>query len=206
MKSEIAFSKTFEIREAWEDGEFWESNKSGGLFVIKVITKDEIMKTSFQGKPIDTIGELPGKGSEAPEFVLVGQDLGEIRLSDYKGKRVVLNIFPSLDTDVCAASVRRFNKEAASLPDTVVICVSMDLPFAATRFCTINGIENVVTGSGFRSDFGKSYGVEMTDGPLKGLYARSLVIIDKDGKVIGGQMVDDIVHEPDYELAKRLLG
>lgn len=151
------------------------------------------------------IGNLPEAGSSAPEFTLTGQDLGDIKLSDYKGKRVVLNIFPSLDTDVCAASVRRFNIEASELPDTVVICVSMDLPFAAQRFCSVNNIKNVVTGSGFRSDFGKIYGVELVDGPLRGLYARSLVIIDRDGKVMGTELVEEITSEPDYDLAKKLL-
>lgn len=142
----------------------------------------------------------------APDFTLVAQDLSEIRLSDYKGKRVVLNIFPSLDTDVCAASVRRFNIKAASMPDTVVICVSMDLPFAAARFCSINGIKNVVTGSAFRSNFGKTYGIELADGPLAGLMARGLVIIDRDGKVIGNELVKEITNEPDYNLATSLLG
>lgn len=160
----------------------------------------------FQGNPMAIAGALPTVGSEAPDFTLVGQDLSDIKLSDFKGKRVVLNIFPSLDTDVCAASVRHFNVEASELPDTVVLCVSMDLPFAAARFCSVNGIKNVMTGSGFRSDFGKTYGVELTEGPLRGLYARSLVVIDRDGKVIGNELVEEITNEPDYELAKRLLG
>lgn len=150
-------------------------------------------------------GSLPEVGTKAPDFTLVGQNLGDIKLSDYKGKRVVLNIFPSLDTDVCAASVRRFNVEASELPDTVVLCVSMDLPFAAQRFCSVNNIKNVSTGSGFRSNFGKTYGVELTEGSLRGLYARSLVIIDRDGKVIGKELVEEITNEPDYELAKKLL-
>lgn len=159
----------------------------------------------FQGKPVHTVGELPAVGTMAPDFTLTAQDLSEIRLSDYKGKRVVLNIFPSLDTDVCAASVRHFNVEAASLPDTVVLCVSMDLPFAATRFCSVNNIKNVATGSAFRSNFGKTYGVELADGPLAGLLARALVIIDSDGKVIGNELVKDIGEEPDYALATSLL-
>lgn len=161
---------------------------------------------TFQGKPMHTVGELPAIGTMAPDFTLVAQDLSEIRLSDYKGKRVVLNIFPSLDTDVCAASVRRFNIKAASMPDTVVICVSMDLPFAAARFCSINGIKNVVTGSAFRSNFGKTYGIELAVGPLAGLMARGLVIIDRDGKVIGNELVKEITNEPDYNLATSLLG
>lgn len=162
-------------------------------------------KTKFGETEIITYAELPAVGSDAPAFDLVAQDLSDITLDTLKGKRVVLNIFPSLDTDVCATSVRKFNVEASELPNTVVLCVSMDLPFAAARFCTINGIKNVMTGSGFRSDFGKIYGVEMIDGPLKGLYARSLVIIDENRKVIGTSLCENITDEPDYELAKKLL-
>ncbi len=163
------------------------------------------MKTHFQGTEINCVGELPVTGSTAPEFTLAGQDLAEIKLSDYAGKNVVLNIFPSLDTPVCAASVRHFNVEASRLPDTVVLCVSEDLPFAATRFCEANGIKNVVTASAYRSDFGKTYGVEMSDGPLKGLLARSLVIVGKDGRVLGSSLCDEITNEPDYDLAFRLI-
>lgn len=152
-----------------------------------------------------TVGELPKVGADAPWFALVGKDLSEINLHDYKGKRLVLNIFPSLDTDVCAASVRRFNKEASELKDTVVLCVSEDLPFAAARFCVANGIDNVYTASGFRSDFGKTYGVELADGPLRGLYARGLVVLDRDGKVLGTSLCEEITEEPDYEFAKSLL-
>lgn len=159
----------------------------------------------FMGNPVQTVGELPEVGKEAPFFALTKQDLSDISLHDLKGKRVILNIFPSLDTEVCAMSVRRFNNEVADLPDTVVLCVSMDLPFAAGRFCSANGIENVITASGFRSDFGKSYGVEIADGPLRGLYARGLVILDKEGKVLGTSICDEITNEPDYEYAKSLL-
>lgn len=160
---------------------------------------------TLQGNPMHIVGTLPAIGTQAPDFVLTAQDLSDIKLSDFKGKRVVLSIFPSLDTDVCAASVRHFNVEASKLPDTVVICVSMDLPFAAARFCSVNGIKNVCTGSGFRSDFGKTYGVEIADGPMRGLYARALVIIDKDGKVIGNELVKEVTNEPDYDLATSLL-
>lgn len=159
----------------------------------------------FNGSPMHLVGELPKAGSEAPNFALVAKDLSEINLHDYKGKRVVLNIFPSIDTDVCAASVRRFNKDASSLPNTVVLCVSEDLPFAAGRFCAANDIENVYTASGFRSDFGKNYGVEIVDGPLRGLYARALVVIDEDGKVLGTSLCKEITEEPDYNFAKELL-
>lgn len=163
-------------------------------------------KVKFAGNDVETCGILPPVGIKAPGFSLTTQDLSEITLDDLKGKQVVLNIFPSLDTEVCAASVRRFNVDAAKLADTVVLCVSKDLPFAATRFCTANGIENVKTASGFRSDFGREYGVEIVDGPLKGLYARSIVVIDKEGKVKGSQMVDEITNEPDYAAAEALLG
>ncbi|MDE6811562.1 MAG: thiol peroxidase [Muribaculaceae bacterium] len=162
-------------------------------------------EVKFMGNPVATIGELPAVGADAPAFSLLGQDLGEITLDDLKGKQIVLNIFPSLDTDVCAASVRRFNQDAVRYPDTVVLCISQDLPFAAARFCTANGIENVRTASGFRSDFGKTYGVAIADGPLKDLYARSIVVIGKDGKVKGTQLVEEIASEPDYEAAEALL-
>lgn len=159
----------------------------------------------FNGSPMHTCGELPKAGTEAPYFALVGKDLSDINLHDFKGKRIVLNIFPSIDTDVCAASVRRFNKDASSLPNTVVLCVSQDLPFAAGRFCAANDIENVYTASGFRSDFGKEYGVEIVDGPLRGLYARALVVIDEDGKVKGTSLCQEITEEPDYKFAEDLL-
>lgn len=159
----------------------------------------------FMGNLVQTVGELPEVGKEAPFFALTKQDLSDISLHDLKGKRVVLNVFPSIDTDVCAMSVRRFNNEVANFPNTVVLCVSMDLPFAAGRFCAANGIENVITASGFRSDFGKSYGFEIAEGPLRGLYARGLVILDKDGKVMGTSLCEEISNEPDYEYAKSLL-
>ena len=150
-------------------------------------------------------GELPKAGEAAPDFALVGRDLSDINLHDYRGKRVVLNIFPSLDTVVSAASVRRFNKDASEYPDTVVLCVSKDLPFAAARFCSVNGIDNVATASAFRSDFGKNYGVEFVDGPLRGLFARALVVIDKEGKVLGTSLCEQVTEEPDYDFVKKLL-
>ena len=164
------------------------------------------MNTVFlNGMAMQVHGSLPEPGTAAPEFTLVRQDLSEVKLEDYRGHRLVLNIFPSLDTEVCAASVRRFNTEVASLPDTRVLCVSMDLPFAATRFCTANGIENVAAGSAFRSHFGTAYGVRIEDGPMKGLLARALVIIDENGQVMGTSLCDQITEEPDYEFARRLL-
>ncbi|MDE7381049.1 MAG: thiol peroxidase [Muribaculaceae bacterium] len=157
------------------------------------------------GNPIHTCGDLPAPGSKAPEFSLVNKDLSDLTLESLKGKRVVLNIFPSVDTDVCAASVRRFNKEVSELDNTVVVCISRDLPFALGRFCAANGIDNVYTVSGFRSDFGKKYGVELTEGPLAGLYARSVVVIDEDGNVTGSSFSPEITEEPDYEMVKSLL-
>lgn len=157
---------------------------------------------TFKGNTVHTSGELPAKGTAAPEFSLVKGDLSDVKLSDYKGKNVVLNIFPSLDTGTCAASVRRFNKEAASLNNTVVLGISADLPFAAGRFCSAEGIENVVTLSNFRDEaFGRDYGLLMTDGPLKGLLARAVVVVDPAGKVIYKELVSEIAQEPDYHSA-----
>lgn len=165
------------------------------------------METVFlNGMAMHTCGHLPKVGDKAPELHLTGQDLTEVDLDRYKGHRLVLNIFPSMDTEVCAASVRRFNTEVAALDNTRVLCVSMDLPFAATRFCTANGIENVATGSGFRSEFGSRYGVRIEDGPMKGLYARALVIIDENGTVIGTSLCEQITEEPDYAFVKKTLG
>ena len=140
-------------------------------------------------------------------FTLVGSDLSDVTLEGFAGKRVVLNIFPSLDTATCAASVRRFNEEAGKLENTVVVCASMDLPFAHGRFCTAEGLENVVSASDFRSgDFGRTYGVRIADGPLAGLLARSIVVVDADGKVIHTQLAPETVDEPDYEAALAVLG
>lgn len=162
--------------------------------------------TALEGNPVQTVGELPAVGSKAPAYSLVGQELNAVVSDDFAGKRVVLNIFPSLDTDVCAASVRKFNQLAAGLDNTVVVAASMDLPFAHGRFCLAEGIENVVTGSAFRSDFGDKYGVTMTDGPLAGLLARSVVILDENGEVIYTELVPEITTEPDYDAALAALG
>ncbi len=154
----------------------------------------------FKDLECHTYGSLPAVGEKAPEFKLVTPTLKEVKNSDYAGRRVVLNIFPSLDTEVCAASVRRFNKETASMPDTDVLCVSMDLPFAAGRFCTAEGLDKVTPASAFRSpEFVKNYGVEIVDGPLAGLLARSVVVIDRDGKVIYRDLVENITDEPRYK-------
>lgn len=163
-------------------------------------------KVYFNSTPIEVYGQLPVVGSIAPEFHLTSGSLNDVTQADFPGKRIVLNIFPSLDTDVCAMSVRKFNVEATKIDNVAVICVSMDLPFAMTRFCTINDIENVVPASAFRSpEFAKDYGVMMIDGPLKGLLARSVVVLDEDGKVIYTQLVEEITKEPDYEAVMDVL-
>lgn len=145
---------------------------------------------------------MPQVGVTAPDFTAVKASLAEAKLEEYGGKKVVLNIFPSIDTGVCAASVRRFNKVASEMADTAVLCISKDLPFAQARFCGAEGLENVETLSAFRGDsFEKGYGLLMTDGPLQGLLARAVVVIDKDGKVVYTELVDDITHEPDYDRA-----
>lgn len=162
--------------------------------------------TALKGNPVSTVGDLPATGSPAPGFTLTGADLSEVTLAGLSGRRVVLNIFPSIDTGVCATSVRRFNELAASLDNTTVVCASADLPFALGRFCGAEGIENVVVGSSFRSDFGTVYGVTMADGPLAGLLARSVVVIDASGTVVHTQVVPEITQEPDYDAAVAALG
>lgn len=163
-------------------------------------------QVTFKGSPVQTIGDLPAVGSDAPGFTLVKQDLSEVSLSDFSGKKLVLNIFPSIDTPVCALSVKAFNQSAASLENTAVLCVSVDLPFAQARFCGAEGIENVTTASAFRANFGDHYGVTIKDGPLAGLFARAVVVIDESGKVIYTELVPEIAQEPDYEAALAALG
>ena len=157
--------------------------------------------TAFKSTPVTTVGELPVVGEPAPAFELTGQDLSPVALSDHAGSTVVLNIFPSLDTGVCAASVRTFNQRASEVEDAVVLAVSADLPFAAGRFCSAEGIDRVVTGSTFRSDFGRDYGLTMQDGPLAGLLARAVVVVGPDGVVTHTELVSDITQEPDYDAA-----
>lgn len=157
---------------------------------------------TLKGDPIETAGDLPAVGSDAPDFTLVAPDLSEISKAGLAGKRVILNIFPSVDTPVCAGSVRRFNESASSLENTVVLCVSMDLPFAQARFCGAEGLDHVQTGSDFRGGtFGKDYGIEITTGPLAGLLARGIVIFDEAGKVVFTELVPEIAQEPDYDAA-----
>ena len=160
----------------------------------------------FKGTPCHTYGNIPAVGSKAPGFILAGKDLSEVRLADFEGKRVVINVFPSLDTPVCAASVRRFNKEAAALDNTVVVCVSMDLPFAMGRLCSAEGIENVTVASAFRSPmFAEEYGLQLVDGPLAGLLTRAVIVLDCDHKVIFSDLVGEITDEPDYKGAVSVL-
>lgn len=159
-------------------------------------------KITLKGNEIATVGNLPAVGSTAPDFSLVKTDLGTVTLKDYQGKTVILNIFPSIDTGVCAASARRFNSEAGNRAEAVVLCVSADLPFAHKRFCEAEGLKNVVATSVFRSaDFGNNYGQTITTGVLAGLLARAIVVIGPDGKVKYTEQVPEIGQEPNYQAA-----
>lgn len=161
---------------------------------------------TFKGNPITTVGDLPKAGSQAPDFLLTKTDLNDISLKDFKGKKVVLNIFPSVDTSVCAASVRKFNVEASKLKNTVVVCASRDLPFALARFCGAEGLKEVIPASELRNeDFGQKYGVRITSGPLAGLLSRAVVVIDENGNVIYTEQVPEIAQEPNYEKALNAL-
>ena len=163
-------------------------------------------KVTLKGNPFNTAGDLPKVGSAAPAFTLVRTDLSEVSNKDLAGQRVVLNVFPSLDTPTCAASVRKFNARANEKPNTTILCVSADLPFAQKRFCGAEGLDNVVPASVFRApDFGKVYGVTMVDGPLKGLLARAVVVVDAAGKVVHTELVPEIAQEPDYNAALAVL-
>lgn len=157
-------------------------------------------KITLKGNPIQTEGNLPAVGSPAPDVSLTGLDLADKKLSSIPGKRV-LNIFPSIDTGVCATSVRTFNKRATEKQNVTVINVSMDLPFALKRFCGAEGIEKALTFSGFRSDFGKQYGVTIKEGGMAGLYSRAVVVVDESGKVIHAEQVPEIAQEPNYDAA-----
>lgn len=157
---------------------------------------------TLKGNPVETVGSLPAPGSTAPGFTLVKTDLGEVTLASLAGRRVVLNIFPSVDTPTCAASVRQFNAAASALANTTVLCVSADLPFALGRFCGAEGLGNVVPASVFRAPgFGRDYGLTITTGPLTGLLARAVVVIDAAGKVLHTELVGEIANEPDYAAA-----
>jgi len=162
--------------------------------------------THLRGNEVHTVGELPEVGAQAPSFTLAGRDFSDFTSDDLRGRRVVLNIFPTIDTGVCSASVRRFNELAAGLENTRVVCVSVDLPLSLNRFCGAEGIEDVAVGSAFRSSFGTDYGVTMAEGPWGGLLARAVVVYDADGTVLHTQVVDDIGQEPDYDAAVAALG
>jgi thiol peroxidase len=154
------------------------------------------------GNPINTNGELPKVGSKAPEFQLVNTDLSIATLADFAGSKVVLNIFPSIDTNTCATSVRTFNADASKLENTKVLCISRDLPFAQKRFCGAEGLENVINLSDFNSgNFGKDYGLEITDGAFSGLHSRAVVVLDEKGTVLYTELVAEIADEPNYESA-----
>jgi thioredoxin-dependent peroxiredoxin len=159
-------------------------------------------KITFKGNPVNTSGNLPSKGTKAPDFSLVKSDMESLSLSELKGKKVILNIFPSLDTSVCATILRKFNQMASGLKNVIVLGISKDLPFAHGRFCSTEGITNVITLSGFRDrDFGRAYGIDYIDGPMVGLYARAIVVVDETGTVVYNELVPEHIHEPDYEAA-----
>jgi thiol peroxidase len=159
-------------------------------------------KITLKGNSINTVGNLPEVGSVAPDFTMTKSDLSDVSLKDFAGKRIVLNIFPSLDTAVCATSVRKFNAELDKLANTVVLCASMDLPFAHKRFCTTEGLEKVISISEMhKKGFGETYGVRIVDGPLAGVYSRAVVVVNESGKVIYTEQVPEITQEPDYNAA-----
>ncbi|WP_299104155.1 thiol peroxidase [uncultured Tenacibaculum sp.] len=161
---------------------------------------------TLQGNPVNTIGNLPKVGEKSPNFELVAGDLSRKSISDFKGQKLVLNIFPSVDTGTCATSVRKFNEQAAGLDNTKVLCISKDLPFAQGRFCGAEGIENVVMLSDFvDGNFGKNYGLEITDGPLTSLHSRCIVVVNEEGVVTHTEQVPEIVDEPNYEAALKAL-
>ncbi|WP_431167070.1 thiol peroxidase [Tenacibaculum halocynthiae] len=163
-------------------------------------------KITLQGNPLETVGNLPNTNTKAPNFNLIAGDLSEKKLSDFSGNKLILNIFPSVDTGTCATSVREFNKKAASLENTKVLCISRDLPFAQGRFCGAEGIENVVMLSDFATgDFGKHYGLEIANGPLKSLHSRCIVVVNEEGNVTYTEQVSEVVDEPNYDAALKAL-
>jgi thiol peroxidase len=159
-------------------------------------------KITLKGNTIQTSGSLPSVGTKGPDFKLTKTDLSDASLGDFKGKKIVMNIFPSLDTSVCATSVRKFNAEADKLANTVILCISKDLPFAHNRFCATEGLKNVISLSELRDDsFSKAYGIKIMDGPMAGLFSRAIVVLDTSGKVVYSEQVPEITQEPDYEAA-----
>jgi len=165
-------------------------------------TKTNMAKTALGGNEANTVGNLPAIGSQAPDFTLTKNDLSDVTLAHYSGKKLIMNIFPSIDTGICSASTRRFNMEAAKLGDTRIVCVSKDLPFAFARFCEAEGIQNLDTLTAFRNpSFGIDYGIELADSGFKGLLARAIVVLDFDGKVVYTELVPEIGQEPEYDSA-----
>lgn len=163
-------------------------------------------QVTHRGNPVNLTGQLPAVGAQAPAFELVGKGLADVTLQDLKGQRKILNIFPSIDTPTCATSVRKFNEQAGSLANTVVLCISADLPFAQDRFCGAEGLDNVRTLSSFRApDFAGDYGVALADGALRGLTARAVVVLDEQDKVLHSELVPEIGQEPNYEAALAVL-
>lgn len=163
-------------------------------------------RVTFKGNPIDTSGALPGVGSRAPDFVLVASDLSEKTLADYAGKKKVLTVNPSYDTGVCQATARKFNESLGARGDVVVLAISKDLPFAQKRFCEGEGLKHVIPLSAFRSSFGKEYGIDLVAGPLKGLTARAVLVLDEKNDVLVSQLVPEITSEPDYAAISAALG
>lgn len=162
-------------------------------------------KVTLGGNPVNTNATLPNVGSVAPQFQLSNNDLADVSLQDFKGQRVILNIFPSIDTPTCATSVRTFNKMASNLENTKVLCISKDLPFAQKRFCGSEGLDNVINLSDFRNTFGSDYGVNLVDSKLAGLHARAIVVVDENGVVTHTELVSEIANEPNYEAALKVL-
>jgi thiol peroxidase len=182
-------------------------NRFISLYLFSVNPKKETLmaQITFHDNPVHTSGDLPAVGQTAPAFSLTAADLSDKTLADFAGKRKVLNIFPSVDTGVCAQSVRTFNQRASSLDNAVVLCISADLPFAQARFCGAEGLDNVVNLSTFRSSFAADYGVALTDSPLRGLTARAVMVLDENDKVLHSELVAEIANEPDYDAALAVL-
>lgn len=184
---------------------------TSGCFAQTGTTKKPSKKTNMEntsgtaitlgGKSIHTVGKLPAVGTQVKDFTLTGVDLSEKTLVDFKGKYVIMNIFPSVNTGVCSKSVRKFNEDAAGMNNTTVLCISKDLPFAQKQFCGAEGIDHVVMLSDFRNNFGNTYGVEISDGPMRGLLSRAVIVIDPTGKIVYEQQVPEIGQEPDYAAA-----
>lgn len=203
LSTYIAAQSTFR-RPAWQS---CQNALSSTLFLHPPTQRKDFLmaQVTFQNNPVHTSGNLPAAGQTAPAFTLAAADLSDKTLADFAGKRKVLNIFPSVDTGVCAQSVRTFNKRASSLDNAVVLCISADLPFAQARFCGAEGLDKVVTLSSFRSSFATDYGVALTDSPLRGLTARAVLVLDENDKVLHSELVAEITNEPDYDAALAVL-